>query len=67
MELGITVIQGAIDGFIETEKTTRVSSVFVFSSETRLLPHEQTAQLFRVKEFQNKYCASRPANHTPLR
>lgn len=51
-----TVIENAINGFIEKEKSTRVSSIFLFVSEMKLLPNEKMARAFYVKEFQNKYC-----------
>ena len=54
-----TVIENAINSFIKKEKTTRVSSIFLFVSETKLLPHEKMGRAFCVKEFQNKYCGRR--------
>jgi len=56
MAAGISVIQAAVDRFIEREKTTRVSSVFVFASETRFPMPGKTAHIFRVKEFRNRHC-----------
>jgi hypothetical protein len=56
MEAGTTVIGKAIDYFIKSEKTTRVSSIFVFASETRFLPNDKMAQTFLVKEFKNEFC-----------
>ena len=57
MSAGTTVIGNAVNNFIQKEKTTRVSSVFVFASETRFLPTDQMARVFEVKEFRNEYCA----------
>jgi hypothetical protein len=54
-----TVIENAVNGFLEKEKTTRVSSIYIFVSETTLLPREKMARTFCVKEFQNKHCALR--------
>src|SRR5262249_18477491 len=53
------VIEHAVNGFFEKEKTTRVSSVYIFVSETNLLPKAKMARTFCVKEFQNKYCSRR--------
>jgi hypothetical protein len=60
MAAGIAVIQAAVDGFIEREKTTRVSSVFVFASETRFPVAGKTAHIFGVKEFRNRHCKAVP-------
>jgi hypothetical protein len=54
-----TVVERAVTGFIEKERTTRVSSVYIFVSETRLLPKERMARAFLVREFQNKHCGLR--------
>jgi hypothetical protein len=56
MAAGTAVIGQAIEAFIAREKTTRVSSVYVFVSETRFLPNDHMANVFRVKEFRNRYC-----------
>jgi hypothetical protein len=56
---GTKVIEHAVNGFIEKEKTTRVSAIYIFVSETNLLPREKMARTFCVKEFQNKYCDQR--------
>lgn len=51
-----SIIENAIHDFIEKEKTTRVSSIFLFVSETKLLPNAKTARILCVKEFPNIYC-----------
>jgi hypothetical protein len=56
MEAGTTVIGKAIDDFIKSEKTKRVSSIFVFASETRFLPDDKMSRGFLVKEIRNDYC-----------
>jgi hypothetical protein len=61
MEAGANVIEKAVNDFIERGKTTRVSSVFVFASETRpFLPRQQMARTFMVKEFRNRFCVQGP-------
>lgn len=56
MSAGTTVIETAINAFIKSEKTSRVSSIFVFASETRFLPNDKMARTFLVKEFKNDFC-----------
>lgn len=56
MKAGTSVIERAIDDFIRTEKSTRVSSSFVFASETRFLPDEKMARTFLVRECRNEFC-----------
>jgi hypothetical protein len=56
MQAGSTVIGNAVNDFMSNEKTTRISSVFIFASETRFLPNDQMARVFRIREFQNSYC-----------
>jgi hypothetical protein len=55
----MTLIEQAVNGFLTKEKTTRVSSVYVFVSETKLLPRQKMARVFCVKEFQNTHCDRR--------
>lgn len=56
MEAGTTVIGKAINDFIKNEKTTRVSSIFAFASETRFLPNDKMARTFLAKEVKNDFC-----------
>jgi hypothetical protein len=58
-ESGREVIGNAARRFLDREKSTRLTSVFVFVSETRLLPEKRMAHIFRIKEFQNQYCDKR--------
>jgi hypothetical protein len=56
MATGARVIESAVKKFISVEKTTRVSSVFVFASATSLHDNDLMAQSFAVKEFRNEHC-----------
>ena len=57
MDAGTDVVEKTVTHFFERKKTTRVSSVFVFASETRcFLPNNKMARIFMVKEFRNRYC-----------
>lgn len=56
MNAGTTVIEAATKDFIKSEKTARVSSIFIFASETRFLPNDKMARTFLVKEFKNEFC-----------
>lgn len=55
-EAGMRVIGKAVSDFIAAERTTRVSSVYVFVSETAFLPNDQMARVFKIKEFRNAFC-----------
>jgi hypothetical protein len=55
----MTVIEQAVEDFLTKAKTTRVSSFYVFVSETKLLPRQKMARVFLVKEFQNTHCDRR--------
>jgi hypothetical protein len=61
MELGTSTIEGAVSHFFRTARTTRVSSVFVIVSETKIFPTaEKMAQILRIKQFRNPHCEKGP-------
>jgi hypothetical protein len=67
MELGTSTIENAIIKFFRHAKTTRVSSVFTFISETRVFfTQEKMAQMFRVKAFRNTHCEKGPGICIPF-
>ena len=50
-------VEMAIQEFIRSRKTSRLSSIFILMSQVQVLNNDKMAEIFAIKEFRNEHCS----------